>query len=256
MAKFTWSVNGRSPSTAPVSGILLPNGQVQYKGIFKTSEGVTLNFDYKVDSKNDPIALMSGWIKCSNSSSTAQGIDASFSVPLCPDIPGGTTIGGSVTLLATANQNGATISCLPGAVSLWQVLIDETTTHQEYWCPFILSTTGSGTIQTNKIFGAPIPSLPGPNSAPSVGSRNRFTISDGDSFQITSNIIVKSLGLPSACVADLNGDGTVNALDLAELLGLWGDHTNPCLQGDFDGNLTVDAKDVALLLGAWGPCDP
>jgi len=51
------------------------------------------------------------------------------------------------------------------------------------------------------------------------------------------------------CPADLNGDGIVNASDLAGLLGGWGT-TN----GDVDGSGTTDAADLAALLGAWGNC--
>jgi WD40 repeat protein len=54
--------------------------------------------------------------------------------------------------------------------------------------------------------------------------------------------------------ADLNGDGVVNGLDLALLLGLWG----PCpvkggCAADLDGNGVVNGLDLAQLLAAWGP---
>ncbi|MDZ4754091.1 MAG: FG-GAP-like repeat-containing protein [Phycisphaerae bacterium] len=47
--------------------------------------------------------------------------------------------------------------------------------------------------------------------------------------------------------ADLNNDGSVNAADLAILLGQWGGPGT----ADLDGNGTVDAADLAILLGAW-----
>lgn len=48
---------------------------------------------------------------------------------------------------------------------------------------------------------------------------------------------------------DLNGDGCVNATDLAVMLGVWGPtQTN----ADLNGDLEVNAADLALLLGAWG----
>jgi hypothetical protein len=47
---------------------------------------------------------------------------------------------------------------------------------------------------------------------------------------------------------DLNGDGVVNALDLAELLAQWGGPGT----ADFDGDGAVNAPDLAALLGAWG----
>jgi hypothetical protein len=46
--------------------------------------------------------------------------------------------------------------------------------------------------------------------------------------------------------ADLDGDGVVNAADLAILLGAWG-----TAGADLDGDGTTDAADLAILLGAW-----
>lgn len=46
--------------------------------------------------------------------------------------------------------------------------------------------------------------------------------------------------------ADLDGNGSVNAADLAILLGAWG---TPA--GDVNGDGTTDAADLAELLGAW-----
>lgn len=52
---------------------------------------------------------------------------------------------------------------------------------------------------------------------------------------------------PTANPADLDGNGTVGAADLAIQLGQWGGPGS----GDLDGNGTVGAADLALLLGAW-----
>jgi hypothetical protein len=48
--------------------------------------------------------------------------------------------------------------------------------------------------------------------------------------------------------ADLNGDGSVSASDLAILLSNWG---NPGGLGDIDGDGTVGATDLGALLNAW-----
>ncbi len=75
-------------------------------------------------------------------------------------------------------------------------------------------------------------------------------IADGDSPDDNGN------GIPdeceSDCPADLDGDGSVGAFDLALLLGNWG----PCpdCPMDLDGNGAVGPFDLALLLGAWGAC--
>lgn len=53
-------------------------------------------------------------------------------------------------------------------------------------------------------------------------------------------------------LGDFDGDGSVNAADLAQLRGSWG----PCegCPADFNGDDVVDAADLAELLGAWGTC--
>lgn len=48
--------------------------------------------------------------------------------------------------------------------------------------------------------------------------------------------------------ADLNGDGSVNQLDLAILLGAWAALGGPA---DLDGDGWVGQEDLALMLGAW-----
>lgn len=54
-------------------------------------------------------------------------------------------------------------------------------------------------------------------------------------------------------LADFDGDGTVGASDLAQLLGSWGScaDCNDC-PADFNGDCTVGAADLAFLLGSWG----
>jgi hypothetical protein len=52
-------------------------------------------------------------------------------------------------------------------------------------------------------------------------------------------------------VGDLNADCTVDAKDLAVLLGAWGPCKGAC-PADLDASGTVDAADLAILLGAWG----
>ena len=67
----------------------------------------------------------------------------------------------------------------------------------------------------------------------------------------SSNHRVQKFGFAS-CPADLDGDGDVDAADIAELLVAWG--ANPGHPADFDGDGDVDAADLAELLAAWGRC--
>ncbi len=70
-----------------------------------------------------------------------------------------------------------------------------------------------------------------------------LTSSDGDVN------VARWQGCSTACPADLDGNGQVDAADLAALLGAWATHA-----GDVTGDGTTDAADLAVLLGAWGPC--
>ena len=53
------------------------------------------------------------------------------------------------------------------------------------------------------------------------------------------------------CPADVNGDGTVNVLDLLEVLAAWG--ATGCPE-DINGDGVVDVLDLLEVLAAWGPC--
>ena len=55
------------------------------------------------------------------------------------------------------------------------------------------------------------------------------------------------IALTTANPSDLNGDGSVNASDLAILLGNWGGSGT----GDINGSGIVGAEDLAILLGSW-----
>jgi hypothetical protein len=52
------------------------------------------------------------------------------------------------------------------------------------------------------------------------------------------------------CVGDISNDGTIDASDLALLLGQWNGNGSADLTGDG----VIDAADLAVMLGGWGPC--
>ncbi|MCH8824302.1 MAG: hypothetical protein IH984_12455 [Planctomycetes bacterium] len=57
---------------------------------------------------------------------------------------------------------------------------------------------------------------------------------------------------PALCLADLDGNGSVDTSDLLSLFASWG----PCkgCPSDFDGNGSVDTSDLLILFANWGPC--
>ncbi len=61
-----------------------------------------------------------------------------------------------------------------------------------------------------------------------------------------------AIGLPSppTVLGDLDGNGTVGAVDLALLLAEWGS-AGGCPIADLDGDGTVGASDLAILLASW-----
>lgn len=54
---------------------------------------------------------------------------------------------------------------------------------------------------------------------------------------------------PPSCGADLNGDATVDVVDLLDLIAGW-----ETTLGDLDGDCVTDVVDLLEVLGAWGPC--
>lgn len=68
-------------------------------------------------------------------------------------------------------------------------------------------------------------------------------------FGFDGNWLIRLNTLRQTCPADLNGDGVVNARDLAILLAAWNNGTV-----DLNGDGATDAADLAILLAAWGRC--
>jgi hypothetical protein len=78
------------------------------------------------------------------------------------------------------------------------------------------------------------------------------SVCDNSPNQISGMYLDGGNAILCGCEGDLNGDGMVNAVDLATLLGLWGQCT--AVAADFDLDGMVGASDLSVLLGAWGDC--
>lgn len=65
-----------------------------------------------------------------------------------------------------------------------------------------------------------------------------------------SNTYAYEVSLTPACPWDLNGDGTVNTVDLLDFLAQWGSDG----PADFDRNCVVDTIDLIAFLAHWGSC--
>ncbi|MCH2132484.1 MAG: S8 family serine peptidase [Phycisphaerales bacterium] len=93
---------------------------------------------------------------------------------------------------------------------------------------------------------------------PSSQMRIRFTVSDLGSTQsvvesgvdaFTVEYIECDPGTP--CLADLDGNGTVDVNDLLEIIAQFGQPGS----GDIDGDGLVDTDDLLFAISEWGDCD-
>ncbi len=97
--------------------------------------------------------------------------------------------------------------------------------------------------QQNQLFSVAL----GIDGLPASGA-SPVSVAQGDPTFASVPLGVGVIGI--GCPADLNGDGKVDASDLAMLLGDWsGDSA-----ADLDGSGAVGADDLAILLGSWGLC--
>jgi hypothetical protein len=56
------------------------------------------------------------------------------------------------------------------------------------------------------------------------------------------------------CEGDVTGNGLVDGLDLAAVLGAWGTNGKGEFPTDLNHDGIVDAQDLALVLSGWGKC--
>lgn len=84
----------------------------------------------------------------------------------------------------------------------------------------------------------------------SAGSTYYIAVGGFDEFAVGPFHV--EIEQPAGVAGDLNNDGLVNGMDLADLLGRWGTQGSTG-QGsaDLDGNGLVGAGDLAILLNAW-----
>ena len=67
-------------------------------------------------------------------------------------------------------------------------------------------------------------------------------------------------GCPIQCSPDINGDDTIDALDLIEIIANWGDvcgdeSDDPICTIDITGDGIIDAQDLVVVLVCWEWCE-
>ncbi|MEY5032880.1 MAG: Dockerin type domain, partial [Planctomycetota bacterium] len=56
------------------------------------------------------------------------------------------------------------------------------------------------------------------------------------------------------CLADVDGSGAVNGVDLAAILNTWGTTGGKYPGADVNSDGIVNGADLAEVLNSWGPC--
>lgn len=69
--------------------------------------------------------------------------------------------------------------------------------------------------------------------------------------------VERTVTIAPYCAGDVNGDGTVNVVDLTEVNNSWGTPGcggADCCRADLDGDGDVDNVDMLIVMNNWGPC--
>lgn len=90
-----------------------------------------------------------------------------------------------------------------------------------------------------------------PTVLPPGGTANLLLSGDVTSIALDTTIVATIVidGVRAAVPGDVNGDGAVDAFDLAAVLSSWGSTGGP---GDVNGDGVIDAADLAIVLSNWG----
>jgi len=155
--------------------------------------GIT-SLDLSLDT--DP--SVNGVIAVQNNSAGTQQFSLTITLLTAPLGPSSLT-GGSVAGGVTDNDgNGATLSTVPGS-ALYTALIDGAVHHTLYADPTMLTVVNpydSADLVPPGAFGTPIPSLPGPAVATSIGIRYVFNLTGQDAASFTGVFDVETVPEP------------------------------------------------------------
>mgnify|MGYP000428944659 CR=1 FL=1 len=257
VATVYFGVDNGPVTTAEINGIPLANGNLIFLSTFAAPDGTwSITYNLIADLSANPQTSLTGTVKVVNSSATTRNFKSGFSTPICPIITEGSLIGGAITLTLTAVGPGA-LGCFNG-LPVVQIMQDDEPVASMFWCPFNLSTTGSGTVSSNNIYGLPGPSLPGAIVSSSIGEAQQYSLTAWDSATVQVSLLYKDANGQSldSCPADLNGDFIVGVDDLGVVLQNWG-QSSWCPQaqsGDVNGDGGVNTLDMLQVLDAWGLC--
>jgi hypothetical protein len=209
---FTVRVNGGAVHSIQCFAEPGPDANsVVFKGGSSDSGGAwDVSWQYTADLDPNGGAKVIGAATVVNKSADKLDYDVSFEVPLCPHISSGAKMGGTCTLKLVTNDNGGVLSTAPGN-AIFNATADGMVGPKIFHGPFNMGSTGSGTAQTMNAFGAPFPGHNVGSVNEDFGMRHLFSLTDGDSVIITTNLVVGGdpsnfVSCPDAKAADSDGD--------------------------------------------------
>ncbi|MBL9120061.1 MAG: hypothetical protein JNL80_09130 [Phycisphaerae bacterium] len=91
------------------------------------------------------------------------------------------------------------------------------------------------------------------NDCDSDGVPDNCEIAANPSLDLNSDGVLDAC-VPAPCLGDVTGNGVVDGVDLAAMLGAWGTAGQGQFDCDVNDDKTVDGADLAMLLGDWGTC--
>ena len=142
--------------------------------------------DFQIDS--DPV--VTGTIGVTNGANTTQHFTFVFTLPVAPML-GGTLTGGRVSgTLTDQGGGGATVSTAGPGTAFYTAQLDGADWQKLYTDPIAFNALNGSTGIPQLQFGTPIPSLPGPPVAASIGIRLDFLLTAFDAVSFTSNHVV------------------------------------------------------------------
>ncbi len=258
IATASYAVDGGLPLSVDLVPTPNANGTASYSAVIDDRDSLwRITYAIVVDYTNNPMCSISGLITFNNFTSEVHTFKSSFGVPVCPNVSGGSLLGGMAKLTLVTSGPGS-VTCNSGTPVV-QMLGDGDPIGSFFYCPFQLAGTGSGISSTTTQFGLPGATEPGPTKFEEIGERQQFNLTGGDSLTVQVTLFFKDADgyVAPACPADLTHDGVVDGADMTVLFGYWGAVTScPAdLPADLDGNGTVGPSDLVVLLDNWGSCD-
>lgn len=260
-AEIFISVNDGDPKTDTIVGAPSQNGNQVYIASYAALDGSWLvTYNVSADYTNNPQTALIGTVTVENKTvrdtlSFRVGLD----VPICPMVERGSFVGGSALLTLATNGPG-TLSCVKEGTPIFRGTTDGHPVGSIFYCPTTLSSTGSSLISYSGTYGLPGVSLPGKPSFETIGMVEEFRLTAKDKLTMQFTLFFKDangIAPPVPCEMDVDGDGIVGPIDLAEIFASWGT-TSFCpsmLPTDFNDDGQVDAADLMILLNAWGDCE-